>query len=189
MLEVILTYINSRIQSLGHFKELKSLCELVKRDDIIAPAEYCTKDEYKEIDFDYSKGVVYHRLTDRITITEAAGENSACDVYITQTYPMRAVYCVTKEILNSDNNFIDIKIAENIARIIALKNNKALTGVLKADVVSIKIKSYDIDRERVWNEEHEGIDMAVDYKYTYGAIDYDITVEGTNNCFEINNCT
>ena len=188
MLEVIIAYINSRIASLGHFQELKSLCELIKKDDVSFPAEYCTKDEYKQIDFDYSKGLVYHRLTGETTRSEAVGENSGCDTYIVQTYPARTVFSVPKDILKTDNNFIDIKIAENIVNAITLKNNKILTSTLKADVVSIKINSFSTDREKIWKEEYENIDMAIDYSHVYGAIEYYIVIEGTKGCFDYWGC-
>lgn len=188
MLEIIIAYINSRIASLGHFQELKSLCEILKKDDISFPAEYCTKDEYKQIDFDSYKGLVYHRLTGEVSRSEAAGENSGCETYIVQTYPVRTIFSVPKDILKTDNNFIDIKIAENVVNAITLKNSKILTANLKADVVSIKIKSYSTDREKIWKEEYEGVEMVVNYKDILGAIEYDIVVEGSLSCFNYWGC-
>ena len=61
MIEALIDYIDSRIDSLGHFKEFKGLCELINKTDKdntqSFPAKYCSKGEYKQVsDFDFKKG-------------------------------------------------------------------------------------------------------------------------------------
>jgi len=184
MLEVILAHINTQIETLEHFKTLKSLCEIIKKEDISFPAEYCTKDEYKQIELD---SVVYHRLTGEVTQSEIEDEE-ACAIQVTRTYPLRVVFTIPKNILNTDNNFIDLKIAENIVKVIGLKNSKTLNSSLKTDVVSVIVKSYSIDREKIWSEEYNNLPMTVDYKLIYGAIEYDVVIQGTQSCFNTYEC-
>lgn len=190
MLEAIILYINNRISGLDTFARLFSLCELIKdADESVFPAEYCSKDEYKNVtDFDFFKGVAYHRLRGEVTRSEIEGANSGCDLQITQTYPMRTVALVGKDILNTDNNFIDLKIAENIINILTIKNNNILAKELKADVVTIKINSYTIDKEVILSNEFQNIKPKVDFNNVMVSIDYDVIVEGSHKCFEFWGC-
>ena len=190
MLEVLICYINERLEALKIFKTINSLCELIKDGEQTYPAHYCGKDEYKNIlDIDSTKGLIYHRINGNVTRTEIDKAISGCDVQIRQVYPIRIVAMVPKNILNSDNEYIDVKICENIMNAITLKNSKQINSLLKTDVVTIKIKDFNVNRDNIISQEFANVEkMHIDYRYAVCAIDIDIEIEASQSCFNYWHC-
>ncbi len=58
MLEPAINHINDQLETLNLFKDLKGLVHIIQEEEKTFPAEYCTGDEYKQIDFDFKKGLV-----------------------------------------------------------------------------------------------------------------------------------
>lgn len=192
MIQNVIPYINDQIDLLNHFAELKELCEIIKDKkedvDITFPAEYCTTGEYKQIDFDFKKGVLYHRLTGDITETETGEKLSGCDQQLERTYPLKLVFVVAKSLLNTDDKYIDLKVLENIKVNITKANVKSLAQTLRLDIVEIKPTSWTNNREDIIAEEYSGIDFQIDYDKIYGRINYNIILTGSRNCFENFEC-
>lgn len=194
MIQVLILYINTLIVSLDVFEEITGLCEIIEKDQngttISFPAQYCDNGEYKAVeDYDISKGVVYHRLTGNVTEDEIES-TTGCETNIKKTYPIRTVGVIKKDILKrkNDNNYIDDKIAGNIANSIAHSSVKSLMSSLKAEDISISVSKYSTNRYEIWNEEHKNIPMGLDFEYVYFSVDYSIIVEGSTACFDIYGC-
>ena len=191
MLEIIIPYINTRIESLDMFQNLFGLCEIITKDGKSFPAEYCNG-EYKQVsDFDLEKGVIYHRLIDQIDTQEAEEETTvSCDPFYIKTFPLRTVACINKKFLKAigDNAYLETKIAQNIANTIVGTNNKNLRIDLMADSISIETNSIITNKEDLFSEEYKGIDNFIRYEYLYIAIDYSVIVTGNVSCFQLYDC-
>lgn len=194
MLELIIAHINNQLITLNSFQKFLGLCEKItdtKGETKSFPAEYCTKDNYKPIDIDYQKGLVYHRLIGAITNEDSEEDAvSACDVLQTITYPMRLIASVPKTILDlvNDNQFIEDKIAQNIQNALTTVNSSTLATSLKADSVMISVTTRNLDRYSVWADEYTNIPMAANFDVIYISVDYEIEITGTNTCFENEGC-
>jgi hypothetical protein len=68
MLEVLLTDINTKLSAMNIFSTVFGLCEIITKDGVSFPAQYCNN-EWKQVsDFDKNNGTIYHRLTGQISI-------------------------------------------------------------------------------------------------------------------------
>lgn len=195
MIETLIDHINDEIEELNLFSDRKGLCEIIeeKQDEVTIsfPAVYCGKDEYKRIeDYDLKKGVVYHRKRGSVTVDPKDDESvTGCENNVRITVPMRTVAILKKNATDEDdNNYIDDKIASNLIIKITSVIPKATQVLLKAHTSFIEITSYNTNRYEIWNEEHKNLDMGIDFNYAYVAIDYNMIVEGSTDCFTLYDC-
>jgi hypothetical protein len=187
MLEIIIPYINEKIETLEMFSKFHGLCEIITKDGKSFPAEYCNG-EYKQVsEFDKNRGVVYHRLTGNITKAEAEDDTSvSCDPFYEMTFPLRTVVCIDKKFLKGVGNdaYLENKIAHNISNVIA-GTNKTLRQDLRADSVEISVENNILNRGELFSEEYEGFeDNFIRYEFLYIAINYNVVVTGNVSCFE-----
>ncbi len=192
MLEAIVPYINTQIESLNMFENKYGLCEFIAKDGKTFPAEYCNG-EYKQVtDFDLHKGIVYHRLTGDITKEEVEEESSnGCNPFYETSFPLRTVACIKKSLIKDigDDAYLENKIAQNISSVIAGNNNKALRVLLRCDGVEFEIENIKTNREEIFEEEYSGYDQSfMRYEFLYIAINYTVKVTGNISCFENYNC-
>jgi hypothetical protein len=190
MLEIIIPYINGKIETLEMFSKFHGLCEIIKKDGKSFPAEYCNG-EYKQVsEFDKNRGVVYHRLTGSIAKAEAEDDTSvSCDPFYETTFPLRTVVCIDKKFLKGigDDAYLENKIANNIANL--LSGNKTLRQDLRADTVIFEVEEIITDRDEIFSEEYDGFEENfIRYEFLYIAINYNVKVTGNVSCFEEYNC-
>jgi hypothetical protein len=192
MLEIIVPYINTQIDSLNMFDTRYGLCDFIAKDGKTFPAEYCNG-EYKPVtDFDLHKGLVYHRLIGDISKEEVEEENSnGCNPFYETTFPLRTVACIKKEHIKGIGNdaYLENKIAQNISNVIAGNNNKALRILLRCDGVEFIIEGIKTNRDEIFDEEYSGYDQSfMRYEFLYIAIDYSVKATGNVSCFENYDC-
>lgn len=192
MISGIISYINTRLETLGYFTKLHTLCEIVtkKSDDGESsfPAEYCTNGEYKSIDIDFHKGILYHRLASNITQDELEEKLGGCDQELQRTFPMRLVFVAPKNALNQNDNFIDLKILDNIRASITAANVKSIATALKLSNVEIRANEWTYNRDEILSDEYSEIEIDVPFDSILGRIDYDIILTGAASCFEYWDC-
>lgn len=190
MLEIIIPYINDKLETLNMFEKLHGLCDIINQDTKSFPAEYC-QNEYKQIEFDKHRGTVYHRLTGNISTEEDDEESTiSCDPFYIRTFPVRTVLGIHKKYLKNLGNdaYLENKIVHNIIRTVAESNNKILRILLKADSISFEINSCSVNRDEIFDDEYSGIENFIRYEFLYVAIDYDIIVSGNVSCFKLYDC-
>lgn len=193
MIESVIAYINNRLTLLDYFSDVKGLCEIIEGEDSSFPAYYQSNGQYLHIDniTNYETGIAYHRKTGDVITEEGEGEAvTGCDVFIRKTYPLRTVIFVSKDVLGTNNNdaYIKSKLISNIENILYTVNDKTLSQALKADSVSIRVKSSSDNPYSIFSQEFSGIDFAIPFEYALIAIDYDIIIEATESCFENYTC-
>lgn len=173
MISEVITAINTQIQALNLYKNTYGICELIIRDGITFPAEFCNK-EYKNLDIENT--CVYHRVTGAVSISYLEDEDdSVLSDYEVRTYPLRLVSITNKNVLSSE------KIQQNLLNLLSIKNNKTLAKNLGIEVVGIKANSSNTLRN-VWNDEYNGT-KELNHNYTICVVDYEITLQGQNKCF------
>lgn len=183
-MEEIINYINDNLD-LAFIKEKRGLAERITQGEKVFPAEYCGKGEYKSVnDFDFTKGLIYHRLTGPIT-TEQVEENIVgCEELQIRTYPLRLVGVILKSLAGQDKQYGDIKITETVINKLDKINVKELMKSLGAVSVNIPTISFQTNRDDIHAEEYEEIKMSIGFEFAYIAIDYNVAVTGELKCFE-----
>ena len=196
MIEVIIALINARLTALDLFKDIKGVCEQIQKvegdNTLIYPAQWCGKD-YDHIDSteNWEDGLAYHRQVG--VNTEETGEESVngCDEEVIRTYPMRVVCLIPKDKLTQGNNdqFIDDKLATNIANTLKIVNSSSISETLKAEGVAVEILSTQKDRYAVYEEEFTLPDGHVPkFEFSFFFIDYNIIINATQKCFDNFDC-
>lgn len=187
MLELLITYLQLTFKNAFPSTEVMGLAEKIQEGGKEFPAFYCTKDEYKPVSG--SENYLYFRQNGNATEEESEEEAvSGCDKYITRTYPMVAVAYIPKNILNTDNAFIDSKIANNIANLLKVANYNSLAPTLQADEITAEIGAIDTNRYSVWNNEYNNVDFAARLDHVYLSVEFEIQISATESCLRNFDC-
>jgi len=200
MLEIVIAYINQKFLNEDIFKgsQFFTLAQQVKENktveetqEVIFPAQYDSNDELKQINFDAKKGVGYHRLTSTVTSSTEDADESGCEDSLTIEYPLKVVFSANKDFLTTKNDsaFTDLKIAETIQNLLVVSGDRQLTSNLTASVVTISPTGYDIDKYSVWDAEYTNIDNKVKWDRVLISVDYTVSIEAPQHCFNDFDCT
>ena len=182
MLEAIITYLAATFRnSMPYIQEVQELAEKISEERKEYPAIYCTNGDYEPIS-SKENYLYFRKLGDASESEDFEDSVSGCDYLITRVYPMAAVAYIPKNILQTDNKYIDDKISSNIANILKEANYATLETALKADDIYAEVRSIVTDRTRVWNEEHRNIDMAARLDHVYCRIEFDLVIVATESC-------
>lgn len=183
MIEDVIKYINTRIQELQIVSKTFGLCELVGEDSK-SPAEYCNKEFKSVADFDFFKGVVYHRIAGEVPVTDVEDEDVVgCFAMKSIRVPMRT--CI---IIKRKGNYADLSVGQTVLSAISFTNNKDLRIALGADTVVVEPRTIILDKERLLEEEFEGQDISLGYEDLFVGIEYDIVITGAASCIEKYGC-
>jgi len=195
MTEVIVDYINSRIQSeFPYFEERKKLCEIIQEQNadgefISYPAEYFTNGEYKQIDLDFYNGIIYYRMNGDTSISEVEDDYvSGCDMMLEVKYPMRLVGSIKKDVFNDDDAYTDMQLAENISSIINTTSNRTIQQTYKLEQFKINVTSLNTNRAAIIGDEYNGLPIQIRYDRAYFAVEFETTIRLTQACFQAWSC-
>jgi hypothetical protein len=188
MLELIIAYLRATVAAnFQNITEVHGLAELIQEPESTYPKLYCTGGDYKNVG-DLEK-YIYFRQTGPATEAESDEEAvSGCDHLITRTHPMIAVVYIPKDVFNTDNAFIDGKVANNVANIIRAANYGTLLPVTKADNTYAEIKDIDTNRHSVWGREFRNVEMAARLDHVYCSVEFDLIVEASESCLRNYDC-
>jgi hypothetical protein len=186
MIAVILNYLKARL--LNIFPDIDILPLAVKEhtaEGYDYPFYYCSSGEYKPIDFDHSKAVIYMRQEGDMRISELEDEEAeACGYEQERIWPFRVIGWFPKSYYDTDNAYIENKIAENVVKGISFNSIKALNAALKVNSVEIKPSKVTIDRMQVYRDEMDGAEKLPGTDKVFFAVDIDIRIKGSVSCFD-----
>ncbi len=191
MIEFIIPYLNTQIDSLGLFKNIIGLAEIItEEEETKYPAQYCSKGNFKKVlDIDYKNGLIYFRKTGSVTIDPSDNNSVGSENELKITIPLKAVFAIKKNTIKGlDDAFIDEKMCLNIVKVISNNNVKSLRQSLLASNVSFVVQNWNTNRDQVWAEEFKGIPMAIDFDYVYASVDFNVTIDGSVECFNDYTC-
>lgn len=188
MLEILILYLQATFKnSFPNIQDVHGLAEQIRNGNTAFPSLYCTNDEYQPLSG--NENFLYFRQLAAASEAESEEESvSGCDHYITRTYPMVAVAYIPKKIFNTDNAFIDSKIAGNIANILRVANYGSLMASMNVDQIEAEITRITTDRYEVWEQEFRGITMAARFDHVLCAVEFDLIVSATESCLQNYDC-
>lgn len=193
MLETLITVLNTRLKDLEIFSSLPGLAEQVVKtkddEEKTFPAVYCSLGTYEQIRLEQEKATAYFRQISPFT-TEETEDNSfrGCTIFETRTYNLVCVGVVPKNIYNTDDQFIDDKIALNIKKALTFANDKTIRTFLKASTVNSNVTVINTNRNDVIDQEYSGIKIQIHYDKVYFSIEFSIVITGDESCFDLIGC-
>lgn len=190
MLKEVIENINSILIASGMFEKAYSLCEIIEKDRLKYPAQWCLGKYEQVSDFDRHKGLLYHRLNGNVSISQSEDQSESCDTFSEKTYPCILVAGVKKDLFKNTKNdgYIELSVIENIESLISSQNIKSISRLLKADYVSLEIKESSYNRYDIFKKEYSGIEMKIPFEYAYISISYNIVVGQKLSCYKQISC-
>lgn len=185
MKELIIAFINSRIETLNHFSNVFGLCEIITKGESVFPAFYDGAGELQDVaNFDFDKGTCFH--LNNGSVTDEPNEELGFPLrFRNRTFPLRVVCVFPKDLLKNDNAYIKDKIAENVVGVIEDPNAAELTSSLKGYRTVINVESYTTEISAIESEGEIKLDS-----FELGAcmIEYTVTLTASKKCFELWDC-
>ncbi len=191
MIDLITTYLSEKITSLGLFKKIIPLVEIIFDEaEKSFPAQYCGKGEYKHVsDFDRNNGLIYFRKNGNVSSDNSDTNSIGSENEIKITVPIKAVFAIRKDTIKAlDNSYVDDKMSLNIIATLTSNNIKSLRQSLKVSNVSIVVQNWNTDRVKVWEDEYKNIPMEMPFEYVYASVDFNVVIEGATECFDLYKC-
>lgn len=185
MIEFVIQFLNAQLEVLKLFTEKKGLVEQVSEGDVIFPAEYKAKGEFKPINIDSHKAMSYFRVSGPVTREILDDDESPIggQTYEARTYPLKMFVAVPKSIFKTDNPYIVHKIGANLFKHLSSVNHAVFTTQLPTANISIQATSYDFNPETVLAEEYQGVDVKYDSTILYIGMDLNVVIEATQECW------
>lgn len=189
MIKTVISFINNSLGALDMFHAKHGICELVKEIDekkqakITYPAEYLTGGEFKHLKLDGANTECYHRHDGPVNRVDT-DQRMGCDPLMRQTYPMLLIGFFKRK-NGGDNQYTPDNICLDVINLIEFKNSKGLSKLLGATLSSVRVKSYSVDSNFIYNREFAGNEtQSLNMNYFMFEIKYDIVIEGLKNCFQ-----
>ncbi len=180
MLEILITYLNSRIAATGYINNILCLAEIVEREKQKYPATYVS-DEYKQVNLDPKGSVSYWRKSGDITYSQQENTTKVAQIEYTTSIPLKLVCFIKKDSANNDSYFAD-SLVEALKSVVST-NTAILNKALKAKKTLIAATKYSTNGNEVSNGEYSGIDYKPRYTHAYFSIDFEIKIISNQNCF------
>ena len=185
MLQSIIDYLTIKLQALK-IADVYGLGELVVDQDSEKPALYTGSGQYQSlVNFDNHNGLMYFRLVSPVSNAIAESQVGGEDVF-QRTYNLRIIAYVNKDVYNTDNNYIDDKIAHNIQLAIDNEDDGLLSTSLGAQTATIQTISYETNRRNV--SDGESLEFDIPFNYVFLALDFNVIIIGSQDCFNTYGC-
>lgn len=190
MLKEVIENINSILIASGMFEKAYGLCEIIEKDKLKYPAQWCLGKYEQVSDFDHYKGLLYHRLNGNISVSQSEDQSESCDTFSEKTYQCVLVAGVKKGLFKNTNNdgYIELSIIENIESLISSQNIVSVSKLLKADYVTLEVKDFSYNRYDIFKKEYLGIEMKIPFEYAYISISYNIVIGQKLSCYKKITC-
>ena len=170
----IISYINTKVDSLDVFGSVNGICEIRVTDKSSYPAEW-VGGEFKSVnDYDFKKGIIYHRQVGNTTISESGFPKKEIKVI---SYPLRMVGAILRKGYNDDMVITGVvsKILEN--------TTDTLSTTLEAINSVVNVTSWTSDKAVVQSAELLNTKKIAD-EYSYFYIDYTVTITIDVGCID-----
>jgi len=177
MVEQIITYLNAKLATTGHFHTTYCLVEKKREPredgDVVYPATYTGAGELEMVEFD-AAGFAYFRKDGDITQAVEGNEFGQKQLY-SITIPLRLVAMVRRQDIVTDDAYSPDRLARDIATLLTFKNGDLRTG-LNANRVLVTAANWQTDPEQIWSDETEGTGR-IEPNYSRAFIAMSVTVE------------
>ena len=181
MLNILIPHID---ESITGFSQNMGLAEHVMESGEDAkkfPAIRVGNGEYNQVELE--REVSYHRQNGEIRIDEVSDDQTqGCNKTLQLTYPLIFIGCI-KYPKGCDQYATNTLSAGFAGQLASTQFKKDIRSQIMAISADLFISSINTDRNDVWNNEYEGIEMSAGFEYLYFAISYDIRVKILSTCF------
>ncbi len=188
MLEVIIQFLEGRLDALNVFTKLYGLCEIIQDEQNNTrrsfPAEYIGAGQYKLYpnDFDLTENHGYFRIQS-VTEDREDSELYGGETVLSRVYSVRFVGYVNKNVYEVDNKYAPDKIIHNISQMLSLEDVKQVRDDLDLLSITSRVSNIQQDRYAVLEDEYNNVNLsALDLQYAYISFDFDITITATASC-------
>lgn len=191
MIESVVDYLNTQIQTLNVFKEVHGVAQRVDErnsgDDLIRsyPAIYSGKDSLKFVtNYDFRSGVLWHQRNGEVGI-EQLERIIATSANIQQTHPMR-LYAIHRKAYN-DTQYSADEILANLIHKVNQRNINSLRTSLALNRIVVEVTG-TVTGVQLLDEVFTNVDIKFKHELDIMAITYNIILQGNQNCFINYNC-
>jgi|LakMenEpi03Aug12_release.lakeMendotaPanAssembly.Ray.scaffolds.fasta_scaffold923354_1 hypothetical protein len=192
MLKDVIDNRNIEIATLNLFKEVKGLCDFIgqtKDDGTVQtfPAIYTGKDSYKFVtQYDFRSGVLFHVQTESTNIEVLLEQGlRANNDLLRMTYPMQCIAIVGKSKIN-DTAYTPEEIGLNIIH--KLRGNiNSLRTTLNLNAINVEVGTINTDSKEIDNI-FQNVELKFRHDLALVVIDYNVILDGYDNCFETYTC-
>jgi hypothetical protein len=183
MIQEICCNIADIVKSSGYVNTHFEFCELIKRGDMVYPAQYIGGGNYEPVLNNDVNGNSYLRKNGKTSFGAPPSKQNvktkSCggDDMVQMTIPFRLVMVVPKSKL-LDNAFSDELLVQEIN---SLLSNEGFTPT-GASNFEYALTNYDTDSLSIWASEVKGVDYQMSFDYSYIAIDFNAVVVANPAC-------
>lgn len=191
MLNVLIPHIDTTLETLKYFSQLKGLAEIVSDNSDEQPksfpAVFIGNGNYDQIELENQ--VCYHRIAGEKKIEATEEETVGCSKAIMITYPMMLVGCINKTAIpNYCEQYKDDLISNTVGFTLETISFKSVKSQIKAYDIDLSIKSITSDKAQIWGDEYTNIEFQADYDTCYFKIEYELQIKAQTNCLNIIEC-
>jgi hypothetical protein len=191
MIEGVITHLNLQVAELNCFAQISGLCEWATEakadsEDMKFPVIYKGKDNLRFITtFDFRSGAFFH-MKESNTDIEQLESPRVEDDYLKYTTHLKA-YAIIRRSLIDDSEYSHEKLANNIVHTLNDSNINSLKASIGVNRVNVFVTGYSTDSAEI-NDIFQNIEIQWRHDLTIVVIDYDIILEGYQQCFTNYTC-
>lgn len=180
MLEILISYLNSRITSTGYINSVMCLAEIIDKGEQSYPAIY-VKNDYVRIDLDKKGSLSYWRKNGDVSYSENENSSKVGQIEYVTSVPLKLVCFIKKDNTLNSPYFAD-NIVEAMKSLLST-NTAILNKALKAKKTLIVATKYNTNGKVVASDEYSGIKYEPRYTHVYFSIDFEIKIVSNQNCY------
>lgn len=180
----LVDFTSAVFDALGYLNKFHGLVKTVtvSRDEQLK--RYPAKIGFEETPIDFEPKFAYMRLGQ---VTTTALDEDACSRRVTKSFPFTLVVGLPEDILSTPNEYIALKVAQNISNSLQSTQTNSLRTAIKADDVEVNISDIQTDPYQVWTTERND-----HYEYPTDRIlismEVTFVIQGHVACFDILGC-
>lgn len=186
MLSRITEHLHAAIEATGYFEKIFPMAELIAKGDMVYPATYCEKGEYKSVNnFDQYNGLAYIRMDGKQRFQNASQNSDMpiCDPDVQMEFPLRLVACIPKAKLSADDAFSDERVSRTLIAALTQVGGQIKQSLRASGYTSFP-DAVDMDSRSILREEYHNVEKMQDinYGFSYCAIDFTVTIKIKASC-------
>lgn len=180
----LVDFTSAVFDALGYLNKFHGLVKTVNRSVDGEVKKYPAKIGFEEVPIDFEPKMAYMRLGQ---VTTTPLDEDACSRRVTKSFPFTLVVGLPEDILSTPNEYIALKVAQNISNSLQSTQTNSLRTAIKADDVEVNISDIQTDPYTVWtNERNDHYEYPTDRLLI--SMEVTFVIQGHVACFAILGC-
>lgn len=183
MIEILVKYLNNRIEETNLFDKRFGLAEQVEIEGKTYPLIYLSDGNLKHVtEISDWLGMSYFRQNRNETIGNDTENFIACAVPLEITYPLKFVGTIKRSKLVKDDAYSADRVIQFLTKTI-IENASRVRSELNAKKVTFAITAATSDRKTILEQEYPGVDgISINWEYIYISLDIEAKVFINKDC-------